>query len=71
MREHSKGKALIAKIEQEAYLSRSRQIDTEEEDQKKTFRKAELEVYSIYGHFALKQSSDIAIIVTLVTRSVT
>ena len=46
VRENSKGKALIAKIEQEAYLSRSRvtQNTSQPEEQKKAFRKAELAV---------------------------
>lgn len=46
VREHSKGKALIAKIEQEAYLSRSRMSAKVEEEQKKAFRRAELAVCS-------------------------
>ena len=45
LRENYKARSIITKIEQEAYLSRSHQVDEEEEDLKKRSRKAELEVY--------------------------
>ena len=46
LRENYKARSIITKIEQEAYLSRSRQVDEEEDDLKKRSRKAELEVYN-------------------------